>query len=212
MASWADGIDEAEEAPNTSPPTDLVRERLQRLLDAPNEFEMLNLAVPGWDELGDPIWGVTDEELKAACKKCLLLAHPDKNVSQEELAARVFEVVNKAVKTLTDLDTRETVLRQYVEKARKEERANFVYVHPQAHLESDLQKFVDDKKKKETLTSKHFDIYTQRLSDKFAERAKRKQEDRERKAAALRDSSSSDEEDRKKRAKARRRKDKRGAF
>jgi len=131
-----------------------------------------------------------------------------------ELAARVFEVVNKAVKTLTDLDTRETVLRQYVEKARKEERANLVYAHPQEHLESDLQKIVEEKKKKETLTNKHFDIYTQKLSDKFANRVKRKQEDRERKAAALRDSSSSseDEADKKKRLKMRRRREKRGAF
>jgi len=188
-------------------------ETLYKLLEARDEFEMLNLPVPSWDELGSPIWGVSEDDIKAACKKSQLLAHPDKNVAHEELAARVFELVNKAVKTMTDLDMRETALKQYVEKARLEERANFVYVHPQEHLESDLENLVKQKKNKEDLTNKHFDVYSQKIHDKLAARAKRKKEERERKEAALRVSSSSDDDAaaNTKKIKARRR-EKRGAF
>lgn len=174
---------------------------------------MLNLEPPSWDELGSPIWVVSDADFKLACKGALLLAHPDKNTAHQELAARAFELVNKAVKSMTDRDTRDGILKLYVEKARLEERTNYVYQHPQAQLEADLETMVQQKKKRESLTHKHFDIYNQKINDKLAARAKRKKEERERKEAARQEVlTSSEDENVSTRKNKTRRKERRGAF
>jgi len=204
----ADDVDDDTSAPAAESQSSV----LNKLIACKNELEILDLPVPTWDELGSPVWVVTELEIKAACKRRLLLAHPDKNQAHQELAARAFEIVNKAVKTITDLDTRDTVLQQYVAKARQEAKQNFVYEHPQEHLEADLDNLVKEKRIKEDLTNKHFGIYKQKIQDKIAARTKRRQEEIERKKALDELASSSEDDAPAKVKKSKGRKQFRGVF
>ena len=62
---------------------------LQDVLTAEHSFGVLGLPVPSWDELGAPLWPVSEQDVKNAFKTMSIVTHPDKNVKQAQQAEEV---------------------------------------------------------------------------------------------------------------------------
>jgi hypothetical protein len=70
----------------------------------PHAARLLQLPAPDADELGRPVWEVTDSEISKAYRRLSVLVHPDKNPGPE--ARQAFEYLNQAYRELRDPEKR----------------------------------------------------------------------------------------------------------
>jgi curved DNA-binding protein CbpA len=211
-----DGVDDIDDTPPApkEDPSKPKKMTLDDVLNAANSFAAMGLPVPEWDELGAPVWPVNDAELKAAFKKMSILTHPDKNTGRVEEAKRAFETVQQAFASLSSVESRDTILLQFVAAAREVAAQAKEYEAFGDNNDNNLEQLVALKKKQEALKKKQVEIYQQQVQQKMAERKKRQREEKEQKAKKVVVSSDSDSEDerRKKKMQARHKKHRRGVF
>jgi curved DNA-binding protein CbpA len=213
-----DDIDDTQAAPaplvqeNPAVPKKMT---LDDVLNASNTFGAMGVPVPEWDELGAPVWLVSDAELKMAFKKMSILTHPDKNRDRAEEAQRAFESVQQAFASLSSVESRDTILLQFVARAREAEAQAKGYEAFGADNDQSLEQLVVLKRKQEALKKKQVEMYQQQVQQKMKERKKRQRDEEEQKARKkVVASSDSDSEDdrRRKKIQVKHKKHRRGVF
>ena len=87
---------------------------IRSILRGANHFEVLRLAKPHADLLGEPVWEVPEEQVHRAFRKLSLHCHPDK--SKHADAPRAFETLKKAKACLLSELERDAYIRNFVKE------------------------------------------------------------------------------------------------
>ena len=87
---------------------------IRSILRGANHFEVLRLAKPHADLLGEPVWDVPEEQVHRAFRKLSLHCHPDK--SKHADAPRAFETLKRAKACLLSELERDAYIRNFVKE------------------------------------------------------------------------------------------------
>lgn len=96
---------------------------IRQILRGGNHFDVLKLAKPYPDLLGEPIWEAGEEQVNRAFRKQSLYCHPDK--SKHPDAPRAFEVLKKAKACLLHELDRDAYVRNYVREQKTRWEGNW---------------------------------------------------------------------------------------
>jgi len=167
---------------------------IQIVLKAKSHFEVLGLPLPIANDIGNPIWDVTAEQVKDANRKMMLKTHPDKNKGVS-IAAAAFAAVQKAFNILSDENERDPYLKSFVDKLEKDRSASWEPPAADVDIEKALSEEVGALKNRKELLNKHFSVYKANVMGSLAARVRAAQKPKRKKEPEPVLSSDSDKEE-----------------
>jgi len=167
---------------------------IQIVLKAKNYFEVLGLPLPIANDIGNPIWDVTADQLKDANRKMMLKTHPDKNEGVA-IAAAAFAAVQKAFNILSDENERDPYLKSFVDKLEKDRSASWEPPAADVDIEKALSEEVGVQKNRQELLNKHYSVYKANVMGSLAARVRAAQKPKRKKEPPPVLSSDSDQEE-----------------
>jgi curved DNA-binding protein CbpA len=148
-------------------------------------FSCLNVRRPDCDDLGRPVWDVSDAELNRAFRRASLRVHPDKNKAED--ARKAFDALGETQKLFKDPVKRAEVLRNAAEEAFKEKckrDPELMRARAKAQEKADAASYADDMKRQREEAKKRAEE-VKRRSVKANRRKRAEESDEEDALAAM---------------------------